>query len=97
DFAGAAHFWQYSPDLRSRLLSAVRQITVPMLFIQAANDYDLAPTYALSGELVKLGREAQILIYPQFGTTAPEGHSFCGRGSHIWGQDVLAFLAETMR
>jgi carboxymethylenebutenolidase len=97
DFAGAAHFWQYSPELRSRLLRAAAQITVPTLFIQAANDYDLAPTYALSRELDRLGREAHVLIYPPFGTTAPEGHSFCGRGSAIWGPDVLAFLADKMR
>jgi dienelactone hydrolase len=97
DFSGGAHFWQSSPALRDRLVRAARQITVPMLFIQAANDYDLAPSYTLGGELERLGRQAQIWIYPAFGVTAEEGHSFCGRGASIWGPDVLAFLAGTMR
>jgi carboxymethylenebutenolidase len=97
NFAGAAQTWQGSLDLRDRLLSAVRQTTVPMLFVQAANDYDLAPSYALAGELDRLGRPARTQIYPPFGATAQDGHEFCVRGAAVWAPDVLAFLAEMTR
>jgi carboxymethylenebutenolidase len=97
NFAGAAQTWRTSPELRERLLQAVRQTTVPMLFIQAANDYDLTPTQALAGELDRLGRPVRTRVYPPFGETTQDGHEFCVRGAPMWGSDVLAFLADTLR
>jgi carboxymethylenebutenolidase len=97
NFAGAAQTWRTSPELRERLLQAVRQTTVPMLFIQAANDYDLTPTQGLAGELDSLGRPVRTRVYPPFGETTQDGHEFCVRGAPMWGPDVLAFLANTLR
>jgi carboxymethylenebutenolidase len=97
NFAGAAQTWRQSPELRERLSNAVRQTTVPMLFIQAENDYDLTPTYSLAGELERLGRQPRTLMFPPFGQTAQDGHEFCVRGAATWGPEVLAFLADMMR
>jgi carboxymethylenebutenolidase len=97
NFAGAAQTWRGSPDLRERLLSAVRQATVPMLFIQAENDYDLTPTFALAGELERLSRQPRVLIFPRFGETAEAGHDFCRQGGNVWGDQVFDFLREAMR
>jgi hypothetical protein len=37
------------------------------------------------------------LGYPPSGTTAMEGHGFCRGGeAPAWGDEVLAFLRETM-
>jgi dienelactone hydrolase len=40
-FAPAAMAWSKLPELRSRLLEAVRSATIPILLVQAENDYDL--------------------------------------------------------
>jgi dienelactone hydrolase len=97
DFAGGAQTWSGSPDIRERLIRAVRQATIPMLFIQAENDYDLTPSFTLASELQAVGRAAQARIFPPFGRSAQDGHDFCVRGGEVWGPFVLSFLDETMR
>ncbi len=95
DFAGAAISWGKAFDLRERMLRAVRKATVPILLIQAENDYDLSPSHALAKELERLGKPHKLLIYPPFGATAQEGHGFCGaRGSPKRGHEVFSFLGE---
>ena len=51
DFAGAAQSWRESPELRQRMFRAARDADVPLLLIQAENDYDLAPSQELDKEL----------------------------------------------
>lgn len=99
DFAGAAQTWRTSVALQERMRRAVRKATIPVMFVQAKNDYDTAPSYALAGELEKLGKPHKLAIYPPFGTSVREGHGeFCSRGgAAVWAQDVLAFLAAAMR
>jgi carboxymethylenebutenolidase len=43
DFAGGAMSWR-SLSLRDRMVRAVRKATIPVLLIQAENDYDLGPS-----------------------------------------------------
>ena len=93
DFAGAAQTWGASPDLRQRMLAAVRQATVPIFFIQAENDYDLTPSRRLSTEMQGAGKAYKLRIFSSFGSTAQEGHSFCIAGGDLWGQEVFSFLA----
>jgi len=45
----------------------------------------------------KLGKPHKIKIFPAFGTTAEDGHSFGYYGGDIWGPEVFAFLSETMK
>jgi hypothetical protein len=74
--ATSAEAWATSPELRERLLSTVRAARVPIFFFQAANDYDLAPTERLSSEMERTGKPFVRKIYPVFGKTNADGHSF---------------------
>jgi carboxymethylenebutenolidase len=93
-FAPAAMAWCSLPLLRSRLIKAVRSATVPIMLIQAENDYDLTPTKIMAEELKKANKPHKLLIFPAFGTTHADGHSFSVRGEKVWGNEVFAFLAK---
>ncbi|SRR5579883_995282 len=95
-FAPAAMTWSIYPELRSRLIQAVRNAIVPILLIQANNDYDLTPTKIMAQELEKAHKPHKLLIFPAFGKTHAEGHSFCVRGEQIWGNEAFSFLASVM-
>jgi len=96
DFAGGAMTWR-SLVLRDRMIRAVRKATIPVLFIQAENDYDLGPSRTLAGELERLGKPHKLLIFPPYGNTREEGHGgFCSRATDVWGPEVLSFLDLSM-
>ena len=97
DFAGAAGSWESSPQLRSRLLSAVGATTVPTFFIHAANDYSVAPGRELAAEMARRGRPYRTKIYPPFGTTTSEGHNVVDLSVAVWERDVFAFLKQCLR
>lgn len=92
DFAGGAENWESSGDLRNRMTLAVRNATVPVLFVQAEGDYDLAPSRYLAKEMDKAGKQHDLRIYPKFGKTRQENHEFCVHGAGIWGPEVIAFI-----
>jgi dienelactone hydrolase len=96
DFAGAAQTWKEAPDLRDRLIKAVRQAQMPVLFMQAENDCDLAPSRTLSAEMEKANKPHAIQIFPRFGKTAQDAHEFCVHGGEIWAPRVFSYLAEAM-
>ncbi len=97
DFAGAAMTWRRHYDLRRRMVKAVRKATIPILLIQAENDFDLSPSRALAKELAKLGKPHKLLIFPPYGNTRREGHGgFCHRGGDVWGPEVFSFLDTSM-
>ena len=98
DFAGAAQTWRFSPALQQKMVGAVRKAAVPVMFVQAENDYDLSPSYALAKEMAKLGKPHKLAVYPPFGTSVQDGHGgFCGRGVTVWGPDVLSFLDAALK
>jgi dipeptidyl aminopeptidase/acylaminoacyl peptidase len=90
--AGAAQTWAGSSHLRAALLPAARDARVPVLLMQAENDYDLTPSRALAEEMRKAGKPHEVRIFPPFGTTTAEGHSFGYFGSLVWGEAVFRFL-----
>jgi carboxymethylenebutenolidase len=97
DFAGGAITWQKSAELRQRMLQAIREASIPVFFVQAANDYDVTPSRTLAAELSRLGKPHRISIFPPYGTTPAEGHgAFCFRGGDVWGPEVFAFLKAAM-
>ncbi len=96
DFAGAAQTWAGNHFIRERMLAAVRNAKVPIYFIQAENDQDLSPSRVLAAEMQQVGKPHKIKIFPPFGKTAEDGHSFGYFGGEIWGLEVFAFLRETM-
>ncbi len=97
DFAGGAESWQGSPELRERMSSSVRKALVPIFFIQAANDYDLAPSRKLDLEMEKAGKPHKMQIFPTFGKGAQEGHEFCVHGGEIWASEVFTFFGSAMQ
>ena len=97
DFAGASNSWGRSPQLRARLLAAVRRTQVPTFFIHAANDYSVAPARAMAAEMARLRKSHRVKIYPRFGRTPDEGHSFVYLAASTWEAEVFAFLSDHMR
>jgi dipeptidyl aminopeptidase/acylaminoacyl peptidase len=96
DFAGGAMMWASSPALQQRMKTAARAARVPVFFIQAQNDFDTAPSIALSDEMKKSGKPTRVHIFPPNGTSAMDGHHFCAGGPNPpWGAEVLQFLSET--
>lgn len=93
-FSGSAASWAHSPELRKRLLAAVGHSAVPILFLQAANDYSIAPGRALDAEMTRLEKPHRLKIYPPVGQTADEGHGFIYSAVSMWEPDVFAFLDE---
>lgn len=96
NMAGAALNWKRSPEFKQWMIDMARNAKVPVFFVQAENDADTGPSRELSAEMTRLGKPNRMRIYPPFGKTAEDGHSFGYLGSHIWGTDVIAFLRETM-
>ena len=96
-FSGSTASWEHSPQLRARLIAAVGRTTVPIFFIEAENDYSIAPAKALSAEMERLGKPHRIKIYPPVGQTADDGHGFIFLEVGAWERDVFDFLHECMR
>lgn len=96
-FAPAAGSWEGSPELRERLLATVRKLTAPVLFLQAANDYSLAPSQVMADELARLSKPYLRKIYPPIGQTASDGHNFLYTDVTRWEADVFKFLDENVK
>jgi dienelactone hydrolase len=97
DAAGAAMSWADAPELQVSLKRAVIHARAPILFFQAANDFDLTPTRVLSGLMGQAGKPFEAKIYPPFGKSQQDGHSFGYFGSAVWADDVFRFLERNCR
>jgi carboxymethylenebutenolidase len=91
-FAAAAGSWQQSPELRERLLAVMRNTSVPIMLIHAANDYDTTPGTALAAELDRLHKPHVLKIYPRVGQTPDNGHNLLYLDIPQWEADVFTFL-----
>lgn len=96
-FGAAANSWAQSPELRTRLLAAIRNVATPIMLIHAANDYDTTPGQALAAELLREHKPHVLKIYPAVGVTPDEGHSQVYKRVSDWEDDVFRFLEENMR
>jgi dienelactone hydrolase len=96
-FAAAANSWKRSSELRQSLLAVVRQTTVPIMFIQADNDYSTAPSRALAAELKRLHKPHLLKIYPAVGANADDGHNFLYLGMPQWENDLFDFLDKNVK
>ncbi len=92
DSAGGAQSWKQSPELQSLMIREVRNATAPIFFFQAANDYDLSPSKTLSAVMKAAGKVYQLKIYPPYGTSPQDGHTFGYFGAAVWADDVFRFL-----
>ena len=97
NFAGAAGSWDDSPDLRRRLIAAVSRLTVPVLFVYAANDFSVAPGKVLDAEMTRRSKIHRLKLFPSFGKTPEEGHGFVYLAIASWQHDVFAFLDECLK
>ena len=97
DSAGAAQSWGDAPELREMMTRAVRNARAPIFFFQAANDYDLSPSKELSAAMDQARKVHQVKIYPAYGDSVPDGHSFGYFGSAVWGDEVFTFLNRYCR
>jgi acetamidase/formamidase/dienelactone hydrolase len=91
-FGPAAASWERSPGLQRRLIDAVRRTPIPVMFVQAENDYSIAPGKALAAEMDRAHTPHALKIYPPFGATAAEGHNLVFGSPSTWEADVFAFL-----
>ena len=94
DASGGAESWERAPALRSLMVDAVRRAQAPTLFIQAQNDYTVAPSRTLYAAMRAVGKDAAIRIYPPYGDSDSAGHSFAWQGGSIWKETVLHFLDQ---
>lgn len=91
-FATAAMVWHRAPAMQAALLAAVGQAKVPLFLIQAANDFTLAPLYAMGAELARQGKPHEARVYAAVGSTNLDGHVFIRSSVAVWGPDVQRFL-----
>src|SRR6266699_2344818 len=80
DASGAAESWDRAPSLQNRMLHAVQHAKSPIFFFQAENDYSLASSRTLYAAMNASHESAQIRIYPPYGSSPQQGHSFAYRG-----------------
>ena len=97
DFAGAAQSWADSPPLQVAMTDVAKIAKIPVFFGQAENDYDLSPSKVLSAAMTKAGKPNVMKIFPVFGKTTPEGHSFGYFGGDTWGPVVVEFVKNPPR
>jgi dienelactone hydrolase len=97
DSAGAAMSWAEAPELQTLMKRAVRNARVPIFFFQAENDFDLTPSRVLFAEMQQAGKEAQLQIYPPYGSSKREGHTLGYFGASVWADDVLRFLEQNCK
>ena len=94
DSAGGAQSWSQAPELQSLMTRAVRNAKAPNFFFQAANDFDLSPSKTLSAEMNLVSKTYKLKIYPPYGESPRDGHSFGYFGSDVWAEDVFGFLNQ---
>lgn len=92
DASGGAESWEQTPLLRDLLAKAARTARSPVFFLQAENDFSLAPSRTLHALRQEAGLPSEIHIYPAFGSSPREGHSFLYRAVSVWSKDVLQFI-----
>jgi carboxymethylenebutenolidase len=96
-FAGAASSWEHSPELRERLVSAIRKINAAIMLIHSENDYATTAGHDLAGELEHLHKPYLLKLYPPVGLTADDGHNLLYEDIPAWEDDVFKFLDQHVR
>ena len=90
----AAQTWERNPEIRDRLIAAVRQITIPVLLIQPPKDDSLGPARVL-GEEARRARKTSFTakVYPPTMPANEQVHCFGGaKGMHNWEAEAVAFF-----
>lgn len=96
-FAPAAMNWGWNPPLRERLTEGARRTRVPVLVLQAENDWHTGPASDLPAAVRAGGGDADGKVYPAIGGNAMHGHALMVLAPELWRDDVLAFLDRHVR
>lgn len=94
DAAGGAETWNEAPALRDLMTQAAQAAPIPVFFFQAENDISVAPSQTLFAIRQRTGLPSELHIYPRFGRSPTDAHSFPYRGVSVWSADVLRFLDQ---
>ncbi len=94
DSAGGAQSWAEAPALQSLMTASVRNAHAPIFFFQAENDFDLSPSKVLSAVMKDARKPYELKIYPRYGDSPQDGHTFGYFGSAVWADDVFRFLDQ---
>jgi carboxymethylenebutenolidase len=97
DFAGGAMNWISNPTFRARMLRAAAGAKVPVLFIQAENDFDLGSSREPWAEMTRLGKPCKMHIYPPEGQSKQDGHQFMSKRVDQWGDEVHTFITTAFQ
>ena len=93
-FAGPSITWPDAPALQTVLLDAMGACDVPLMLIQAGDDFHLTPTYVLGAELARLGKPHETRIYQTIGEQPGDGHGVFNKAVWLWRPDVERFLKQ---
>ncbi|MBW3569627.1 MAG: alpha/beta fold hydrolase [Gemmatimonadetes bacterium] len=96
-FAPAAMNWGWNAPLRDRLLADARRTRVPVLVLQAENDWHVGPTRELPAAVRAGGGEGTGKLYPAIGANVGDGHGLMVLTPELWREDVLEFLEQQMK
>lgn len=94
DASGGAESWANAPTLQELMKTSVRSARAPIFFFQAENDYDLSPSKLLLAEMKLAGKDGEMKIYPPYGSSKQDGHSFAYLGAATWFPDIFAFVQK---
>ena len=94
DSAGGAQSWAQAPELQEVMTRAVQNSKAPIFFFQAENDYDLSPSRTLAAAMRAAGKVSELKIYPPYGNSTQDGHTFGYFGGQVWSNDVFTFLEK---
>ncbi len=95
-FSPSGYSWNFSPSLRYKLISAVKNTSSPIMIIHAQNDYTTSPGYSLDSILNQQGKKHILEIYPAFGNSANEGHNMIFLNCKIWESEIFKFLDDNL-
>ena len=95
-FAGPSITWPDAPALQTVLLDAMGVCEVPLMLIQAGDDFNLTPSYVLGAELARLGKPHETRIYETIGEQRGDGHGVFNKAVWLWRTDVERFLQRSL-
>jgi dienelactone hydrolase len=91
-FAAAAMTWKDAPEVAELLLRHADGAGCPFAFLQARNDFDLAPSAALAERCRRRGHPHVRHVFPAFGATEMEAHQIWIHAPQVWAPVVLPLL-----
>lgn len=96
-FGAGGYSWNFSPQLQTGLINAVKRIHVPVMFVYAQNDYSVNAANTLDSVMNLVGKQHILKIYPSYGSSSAEGHNMIFLKTDLWEEDVFKFLHQYLR